>query len=127
MFAQERLDLGAGRAAGQAAEARAFDRGGGRGITQRFDDVAGLHQAQREDAVEGDRGIGKRARVEGFIIAGKTGTSRTHKNGQLDAWFIAIAPADKPRLAVAVFCDQEGTGMHVAAPIAGAFLQEDGR
>lgn len=77
-----------------------------------------------EDAVEGDRGIGKKARVEGFIIAGKTGTSRTHKNGQLDAWFIAIAPADKPRLAVAVFCDQEGTGMHVAAPIAGAFLQE---
>jgi peptidoglycan glycosyltransferase len=77
-----------------------------------------------EDAVEGERGIGKKARVEGFSVAGKTGTARTQKNGQLDAWFIAFAPADKPKLAVAVFCDQEGTGMHVAAPIAGAFLRE---
>lgn len=77
-----------------------------------------------EDAVEGERGIGKRARVEGFRIAGKTGTARTRKHGALDAWFIAFAPADKPKIAVAVFCDQEGTGMHVAAPIAGAFLSE---
>jgi len=77
-----------------------------------------------EDAVEGDRGIGKKARVAGILIAGKTGTSRTHSKGSLDAWFICFAPADKPKLAVAVFCDQEGTGMHVAAPIAGAFLTE---
>ena len=77
-----------------------------------------------EDAVEGDRGIGKRARVEGIRIAGKTGTARTHKNGQLDAWFICFAPVEKPRIAVAIFCDQEGTGMHIAAPIAGAFLSE---
>jgi peptidoglycan glycosyltransferase len=84
------------------------------------DKVKGL----MEDAVEGDRGIGKRARVEGFRIAGKTGTARTKKKGLLDAWFIAFAPADKPKIAVAIFCDQEGTGMHVAAPIAGAFLTE---
>jgi peptidoglycan glycosyltransferase len=77
-----------------------------------------------EDAVEGDRGIGKKARVEGILIAGKTGTARTHSKGSLDAWFICFAPADKPKLAVAVFCDREGTGMSVAAPIAGAFLTE---
>lgn len=77
-----------------------------------------------EDAVEGERGIGKKARVEGIVIAGKTGTARTKKKGQLDAWFICFAPADKPKIAVAVFCDQEGTGMHVAAPIAGSFLAE---
>ncbi|HTB21643.1 MAG TPA: penicillin-binding transpeptidase domain-containing protein [bacterium] len=77
-----------------------------------------------EDAVEGERGIGKRARVEGITIAGKTGTARTHTKGSLDAWFICFAPADKPKIAVAVFCDQEGTGMSVAAPIAGAFLSE---
>jgi peptidoglycan glycosyltransferase len=87
-------------------------------------DVAEKVQALMEDAVEGERGIGKKARVEGFRIAGKTGTARTHKNGQLDAWFIAFAPVEKPKIAVAVFCDQEGTGMHVAAPIAGAFLSE---
>jgi peptidoglycan glycosyltransferase len=77
-----------------------------------------------EDTVEGDRGIGKKARVDGIVVAGKTGTARTKKKGQLDAWFICFAPADKPKIAVAVFCDQEGTGMHVAAPIAGAFLSE---
>jgi peptidoglycan glycosyltransferase len=81
-------------------------------------------KALMEDAVEGDRGIGKKARVEGIVVAGKTGTARTHKKGQLDAWFICFAPADKPKIAVAVFCDQEGTGMHVAAPVAGAFLDE---
>ncbi len=72
-----------------------------------------------EDAVEGDRGIGKGARVEGIRIAGKTGTARTHLKGQLDAWFICFAPVDHPKIAVAIFCDQEGTGMHVAAPIRG--------
>jgi peptidoglycan glycosyltransferase len=77
-----------------------------------------------EDTVEGERGIGKKARVDGIVVAGKTGTARTRKKGQLDAWFICFAPADNPKIAVAVFCDQEGTGMHVAAPIAGAFLAE---
>jgi peptidoglycan glycosyltransferase len=90
-----------------------------------YDEALGERVMQlMEDAVEGERGIGRRARVEGFRVAGKTGTSRTNRRGQLDAWFIAYAPADKPRIAVAVFCDQEGTGMHIAAPIAGAFLRE---
>ncbi len=75
-----------------------------------------------EDTVEGGDGIGKRARVEGILIAGKTGTSRTHPHAALDAWFIGFAPADHPKLAVAVFCDREGTGMSVAAPIAGRFF-----
>ncbi|MES2202191.1 MAG: penicillin-binding transpeptidase domain-containing protein [candidate division FCPU426 bacterium] len=77
------------------------------------------------DAVEGDRGIGKRARVNGISVAGKTGTSRTHLYGTaLDAWFICFAPADKPQYAIAVFGDGEGTGMSVAAPIAGNLLKE---
>ena len=87
-------------------------------------EIAAKVRQLMEDAVEGSRGIGKKARVEGIEVAGKTGTARTHKHGQLDAWFICFAPADHPKLAVAVFCDQEGTGMHVAAPIAGKFLDE---
>jgi len=77
------------------------------------------------DAVEGDRGIGKRARADGIEVAGKTGTARTHENDkELDAWFICFAPADKPQYAIAVLGDREGTGMSVAAPIAGALIQE---
>jgi peptidoglycan glycosyltransferase len=74
------------------------------------------------DAVEGDRGIGKKARVAGITIAGKTGTSRTNRD--LDAWFICFAPADNPKYAIAVLGDREGTGMSVAAPIAGALIRE---
>jgi peptidoglycan glycosyltransferase len=77
------------------------------------------------DAVEGDRGIGKKARVGGITIAGKTGTARTRGNSrELDAWFICFAPADNPRYAIAVLGDREGTGMSVAAPIAGALIRE---
>lgn len=77
------------------------------------------------DTVEGDRGIGKRARADGVLVAGKTGTARTHNNDkELDAWFICFAPADKPQYAIAVLGDREGTGMSVAAPIAGALIQE---
>ncbi len=66
------------------------------------------------DAV--DKGIGKRARVKGLSIAGKTGTS----TGKTDhnAWFVSFAPADNPQYAIAIVCDNEGKGMTVAAPIA---------
>jgi peptidoglycan glycosyltransferase len=78
------------------------------------------------DAVEGDRGIGKKARVIGVQVAGKTGTARTRSaaNAPLDAWFICFAPVDAPQYAVAVFGDGEGTGMSVAAPIAGNLLNQ---
>ncbi len=76
------------------------------------------------DAVQGERGIGKKARVSGITIAGKTGTARTKKNGPLDAWFICYAPVEKPQYAIAVFADGEGTGMSIAAPIAGALLKD---
>ena len=74
------------------------------------------------DTVE--NGIGQAAKVDGVKVAGKTGTSRTISGGQLDAWFIAFAPADDPRVAIAVLGEEEGQGMKVAAPIAGAILKE---
>ena len=77
------------------------------------------------DAVEGDRGIGKKARTLGITVAGKTGTARSKANQkELDAWFICFAPADKPQYAIAVLGEREGTGMSVAAPIAGALIRE---
>ncbi|MCX7698063.1 MAG: penicillin-binding transpeptidase domain-containing protein [Candidatus Goldbacteria bacterium] len=61
-------------------------------------------------------GIGKKAKVKGLIIAGKTGTSGGSKG--LNAWFISFAPSDKPEYAMAILCDEEGKGMTIAAPIA---------
>jgi penicillin-binding protein 2 len=72
-----------------------------------------------------------------YPIAGKTGTAQVvrenasgaanegqyNKSGTLkrlrdDAWFIAFAPADAPRIAVAVLVEHAGWGSTGAAPIA---------
>lgn len=73
------------------------------------------------DAVE--HGLGKKAKIEGIKIAGKTGTSKTTKKG-LDGWFICFAPSDNPQIAMAIICEQAGMGMDVAAPIAQKILLE---
>jgi|GEM_PF-420281 len=66
--------------------------------------------------VESPKGTGKKARVLGLKVAGKTGTSGG--GGILNAWFITFAPADDPKYAIAILGDGEGKGMTVAAPIA---------
>ena len=66
------------------------------------------------------------ASIEGFKVAGKTGTVRKITNGQYDdtrhiAWFAGIVPVDKPQIvAVIVVNDPKGevfSGGTVAAPI----------
>jgi penicillin-binding protein 2 len=61
-------------------------------------------------------------------IAGKTGTAQNP--GADHAWFVGYAPADRPRIAVAVLIEHGGHGGETAAPIAQAIiramLQPDG-
>lgn len=73
------------------------------------------------DAVE--RGLGQKARVQGMKVAGKTGTARTTSKG-LDGWFVCFAPADNPKIAMAILCDGSGKGMEVAAPVAKRIIAE---
>ncbi len=73
------------------------------------------------DAVE--HGLGKKAKIPGIMVAGKTGTAKTTSKG-LDGWFICFAPADNPKIALAVLCEQGGKGMEVAAPVARRIIQE---
>lgn len=58
-------------------------------------------------------------------VAGKTGTAEVGLVGDIKnhAWFICFAPADKPKIAVAVVSEFGGTGGSVAAPIARGILQ----
>jgi cell division protein FtsI/penicillin-binding protein 2 len=79
-------------------------------------------------------GTGVAANIPGISVAGKTGTAELGpKPGQpppppgqedtakqlVDGWFIAFAPASKPKLAVAVMLiDASGDGGTTAAPIA---------
>ncbi|MBV8082966.1 MAG: penicillin-binding protein 2 [Candidatus Eremiobacteraeota bacterium] len=62
-------------------------------------------------------GTGTAARISGVTVAGKTGTG-THTGAPPDAWFVCFAPAENPRLVVAVIVEDAGYGGAVAAPIA---------
>jgi peptidoglycan glycosyltransferase len=64
-------------------------------------------------------GTGTAAQISGVSVAGKTGTAETGVAGRNHTWFIAFAPAESPRVAIAVVVEnQSGTGGTVAAPIA---------
>jgi penicillin-binding protein 2 len=76
-------------------------------------------------------GTGYNARLKGFTVAGKTGTAQLLELGkekavskeaaaefQDHAWFVAIAPAENPVLALAVLVENGGHGGTAAAPIA---------
>jgi peptidoglycan glycosyltransferase len=69
-------------------------------------------------------GTGTEAAIPGVAVAGKTGTAETGNTGINTTWFICFAPADHPRVAVAVVLqNQTGVGGQTAAPIAKAVLQ----
>jgi penicillin-binding protein A len=69
-------------------------------------------------------GTGTAAQIPGISVAGKTGTAETGVTGSNNTWFIAFAPAESPKVAVAVaLSNQAGTGGEVAAPIARAMIE----
>jgi peptidoglycan glycosyltransferase len=76
-------------------------------------------------------GTGANAQIPGLEIAGKTGTAQSAEGAAPHAWFIAFAPAQNPRIAVAVFVQNggsfgaEATGGTVAAPMARQVIEAD--
>lgn len=68
------------------------------------------------------RGTGTPAQIPHVAVAGKTGTA-TNPLGRSHAWFVAFAPADRPRVAVAVVVENVGYGATYAAPIARDVIQ----
>lgn len=72
-------------------------------------------------AVEGGTVSGM-ARMNGIAIAGKTGTSQ-NKKGKDHSIFIAFAPADNPKIAIAVFVENGGFGGRAAAPVANLVIE----
>jgi penicillin-binding protein A len=69
-------------------------------------------------------GTGTAAQIPGIQVAGKTGTAETGRAGQNDTWFIAFAPAQSPKVAIAVaLSNQSGTGGATAAPIAKQIME----
>jgi peptidoglycan glycosyltransferase len=74
-----------------------------------------------------DNGTGTNGQIPGVKVAGKTGTGQTGGNRPAVAWFVAVAPADAPRIAVAVVVEDAGTsevsGNQLAAPIARSIME----
>jgi penicillin-binding protein 2 len=85
------------------------------------------------DAVNKPTGTGWIARIAGVDVAGKTGTAQVVRMAEDDedepieskllrhrdhGWFIAFAPAEEPRVAVAVLIEHGGHGSTAAGPIA---------
>lgn len=77
------------------------------------------------------RGTGSKAKMLTVTVAGKTGTAQViaqeKRNGTEEkipiqhrdhAWFVALAPAQSPRIAIAVLVENGGHGGSAAAPIA---------
>jgi penicillin-binding protein 2 len=77
-----------------------------------------------------NEGTARSARLAQIQVAGKTGTAQViaidrdnpkkkiHRLQEDHAWFVAYAPADDPRVAVAVVVEHGGHGGSAAAPLA---------
>lgn len=69
-------------------------------------------------------GAASGARIDGVDVAGKTGTAEHGPGDPYTLWFTGFAPADDPRVVVAVMVEnggglgQSGTSNGIAAPIA---------
>lgn len=74
-----------------------------------------------------EEGTGTPAQLGGISVAGKTGTASIglQGSGLTQPWFIGFAPAENPKVAVAVTVErtQGGFGGTVAAPIARDIIQ----
>jgi len=84
-------------------------------------DTAAAMRAMMIAVVE--RGGGQGARLPGVTVAGKTGTAEVGPSRGTHAWFIGFAPAESPRVAIAVVREYGGGGGTVAAPIAREVLR----
>ena len=81
-------------------------------------------KAAMVQAVEGPLGrqYTTGAKVPGVLTAGKSGTAQLGGTGEPHSWFIGFAPADGPKVVIAVLVEQAGRGGEVAAPMAGDLM-----
>lgn len=83
------------------------------------------------DVYEKNGGTGYYARINGIDICGKTGTSEVYGKidgvrTQLDdhSIFVAFAPKDNPKIAIAVFVEHGFWGSRWAAPMASLMIEK---
>lgn len=87
--------------------------------------------AGMQEVIDGKKGTAKNARINGIEICGKTGTAENfkRKNGKRvqlkdHSIFIAFAPKDNPKIALAVYVENAGWGSSYGSPIASLLIEE---
>jgi peptidoglycan glycosyltransferase len=74
-------------------------------------------------------GVSSNGAIKGISVAGKTGTAQNGPKQPYTLWFTGFAPADDPKVAVAVVIEdgggmgQKGFGNLLAAPVARKVMQ----
>jgi penicillin-binding protein 2 len=90
------------------------------------------------DVVNASDGTGKAAKIDGIMVAGKTGTAQVVKEAQGartketalsdknrdHGWFMAFAPIDHPKIAIACIIEHSGHGGSTAAPVVKAVMEK---
>lgn len=68
-------------------------------------------------------GTARKAQVSNVVVCGKTGTAQ-NPHGEDHSVFIAFAPKENPKIAIAVYVENAGWGGSWAAPIAGLMIEQ---
>ena len=88
----------------------------------------GIDSANFEPVIDGmqsvvENGTAIRSKIPGIIMCGKTGTAQNN-HGDSHSIFVAFAPRDHPKIAIAVVVENSGEGAHWAAPIASFIVEK---
>lgn len=70
-----------------------------------------------------DHGTAAGSRIPGIVMCGKTGTAQ-NSHGEDHSVFVAFAPRDNPKIAIAVVVENAGQGARWAAPIASFIVEK---
>lgn len=77
-----------------------------------------------EAVVNGGAGAtGRIAALKDIVVCGKTGTAE-NPHGEDHSVFIAFAPKDDPKIAIAVYVENAGFGSTLAAPVASLMIEK---
>lgn len=89
---------------------------------------AGIDAQYFEPVIDGmqavvDHGTAAASKIPGIIMCGKTGTAQ-NSHGEDHSVFVAFAPRENPKIAIAVVVENAGQGSSWAAPIASFMVEK---
>ena len=73
--------------------------------------------------IEQPGGTARRAKIDSIAVCGKTGTVE-NPHGEDHSVFMAFAPKENPKIAIAVYVENAGFGGAWAAPIASLIIEK---